>query len=124
MGCPFTSEFFPPLSLFLHQKCIMKITNVPMPNLLQNSSTSPDFHLIQRLQTGESGVFDRLYYRHHDRIHDVIHATISNPEDAGDLTQEAFFKAYQGLEHFKNESEFYTWLYRIAVNHCIEHMRW
>ena len=83
----------------------------------------PDSHLIERFQAGESRVFDQFYYRHHDRIHGVIHATISNPEDAGDLTQEVFSKAYQGLEHFKNESECYTWLYRIAVNYCIDYIR-
>ena len=68
-------------------------------------------------------MFDQFYHRHHDRIFGVICTMISNYEDASDLTQEVFFKVYQGSGHFKNESQFYTWLYRIAVNHCINYIR-
>ena len=68
-------------------------------------------------------MFDLLYRRHRDRIHGVIISVLSNPDDALDLTQEVFLKAYQRLETFKRASQFYSWLYRIAVNQCIDFMR-
>ena len=86
-------------------------------------SEPTDTVLIARFQSGESGVFDQLYLRHRDRIHGVIRSIIADPDDALDLTQEVFLKAYQGLRHFKRASQFYSWLYRIAVNQCIDHMR-
>ena len=85
--------------------------------------TLPDSVLILRFQSGECGVFGQLYLRHHSRIHAVILAIVCNPDDALDLTQEVFLKAYQRLNTFKHASQFYSWLYRIAVNQCIDHMR-
>ena len=83
----------------------------------------PDSVLIARFQAGETGVFDLLYRRHRDRIHGVIISVLSNPEDVLDITQEVFLKAYQRLDTFKQASQFYSWLYRIAVNQCIDYMR-
>ena len=86
-------------------------------------SEPTDTTLIARFQSGESGVFDQLYHRHHSRIHGVILSVVCNPDDALDLTQEVFLKAYQGLTNFKRASAFYSWLYRIAINQCIDYMR-
>lgn len=83
----------------------------------------PDSVLIARFQAGESGVFDLLYLRHRDRIEGVIRSIVADPDDALDLTQEVFLKAYQKLSGFKRASQFYSWLYRIAINQCIDHMR-
>ena len=83
----------------------------------------PDIQLIQRFQAGDSGVFDLLYLRYHDRIHGVIRSIISNREDALDITQDVFLKAYQGLGNFKRTSQFYSWIYRITINRCIDFMR-
>ena len=94
-----------------------------MPVPFQPIETPPDSALISRFQSGESGVFNLLYLRHRDRIHGVILSVVCNPEDALDLTQEVFLKAYQGLDTFKGGSQFYSWLYRIAVNRCIDYMR-
>ena len=86
-------------------------------------SEPPDSVLIARFQAGDPSVFDLLYLRHHDRIHAVILAIVCNPDDALDLKQEVFLKAYQRLHTFKHASQFYSWLYRIAVNQCIDYMR-
>lgn len=86
-------------------------------------SEPTDTVLIARFQSGESGVFDILYLRHYDRIHGIILSVVFNLEDALDITQEVFLKAYQGLERFNRASQFYSWLYRIAINRCIDHMR-
>ena len=83
----------------------------------------PDSQLIATFQSGDLSVFNLLYHRHYDRIHGVILSVIYNPEDALDITQEVFLKAYQGLESFNRASKFYSWLYRIAINRCIDHMR-
>ena len=87
------------------------------------SAPLPDSVLITSVQSGEFGAFDVLYRRHYSRIHSVILSIVSNPEDALDLTQDVFLKAYQRLDTFKHASQFYSWLYRIAVNRCIDHMR-
>ena len=94
-----------------------------MPTAFQPVDTPPDSALIARFQSGDSGVFDLLYLRHRNRIHGVVLSMISNPDDALDITQEVFLKAYQGLERFKQASQFYSWLYRIAVNQCVDYMR-
>ena len=84
---------------------------------------SPDVQLIQRFQEGDSEVFNLLYRRYRDRIYGVICSIVSNHEDALDITQDVFLKAYQGLGNFRRVSQFYSWLYRIAINCCIDHMR-
>ncbi len=94
-----------------------------MPAPFEPVDTPPDSDLIVRFQSGESDVFDLLYRRHCDRIHNVILYVVSNPDDAPDITQEVFLKAYQKLPGFKRVSQFYSWLYRIAVNQCIDHIR-
>ena len=88
-----------------------------------NAKKLLDSALIDRFQSGESGAFDQLYLRHHSRIHGVILSVVSNPDDALDLTQDVFLKAYQSLNTFKKASQFYSWLYRIAINRCIDFMR-
>ena len=75
------------------------------------------------LQDGDSEAFNLLYLRYRGRIHGVIRAIISNPEDALDVTQDVFLKAYQGLGNFKKASQFYSWIYRITINRCIDFMR-
>ena len=84
---------------------------------------SSDTQLIQRFQEGDSKVFDLLYCRYRDRVYGVIRCIISNPEDALDLTQDVFLKAFQGLKNFKRASQFYSWLYRITINRCIDYTR-
>ena len=84
---------------------------------------SPDVQLIQRFQEGDSKVFNLLYRRYHDRIYGVICSMISNREDALDISQDVFLQAYQALGNFKGVSQFYSWLYRIAINCCIDFMR-
>ena len=103
------------------RKSYVPFTAMPIP--FQPVDTPLDSDLIVRFQSGESDVFDWLYLRHRDRIHGVILSVVCNSEDALDLTQEVFLKAYQGLANFKRASQFYSWLYRIAINRCIDHMR-
>ncbi|MDE0300100.1 MAG: sigma-70 family RNA polymerase sigma factor [Candidatus Poribacteria bacterium] len=82
-----------------------------------------DAQLVERFHEGDSEAFNLLYLRYRSRIHGVVRAIITNPEDALDVTQDVFLKAYQGLGNFKKASQFYSWLYRITINRCIDYMR-
>lgn len=99
------------------------VTAKALGSLASVAVDSPDVQLIQRFQKGDLEVFNLLYRRHRDRIYGVICSIVSNPEDALDITQDVFLKAYQGLGNFKRAAQFYSWLYRITINRCIDFMR-
>lgn len=82
-----------------------------------------DQTLIDRFNQGDTSAFDKLVLRYQRRIYVQVYQIVTHPEDAMDLTQEVFFKAFQGLPNFNQRSNFYTWLYRIAVNCCIDFLR-
>lgn len=74
---------------------------------------------IEACLSGDASAFDSLVVRHQKSIHRVCYRFTGNTEDAADLTQEVFVKAYRSLERFRGTSAFATWLYRIAVNTCL-----
>jgi len=74
------------------------------------------FSLVQRAKTGDLSAFDTLMVRYRQRLYAVIYNMTMNAEDAADLTQESFVKAFRSLSKFREKSSFYTWLYRIGVN--------
>lgn len=82
-----------------------------------------DTELIERFQQGDTAAFDTLFTRYQKRTYRLVQRFISNREDALDLTQDAFIRAYQGLGDFKSQCQFYSWLYRITVNLCIDFLR-
>lgn len=82
-----------------------------------------DEELVKRAQRGEREAFATLVRRYQDRIYNLAYRYSGNYEDALDLTQESFLKAFMKLSEFRGKSKFYTWLYRIAVNVCIDHRR-
>jgi RNA polymerase sigma-70 factor, ECF subfamily len=82
-----------------------------------------DTHLVRAAKAGSGEAFSELVRRYQDRIYSVISGMVADPEDALDLTQDTFVKAYQALGHFRQEAGFYTWLYRIARHRCIDYSR-
>ena len=84
---------------------------------------SSDWELVQKCQAGEIGAFQELVSRYHQKIYVVIVGLLRNREDALDVAQETFFRAYRKIKSFQGESSFYTWLYRIAVNIAIDSQR-
>jgi RNA polymerase sigma-70 factor (ECF subfamily) len=82
-----------------------------------------DWELVQKCQAGEIGAFQELVSRYHQKIYVVIVGLLRNREDALDVAQETFFRAYRKIKSFQGESSFYTWLYRIAVNIAIDSQR-
>ena len=80
------------------------------------ATKSTDAQLVRRVQKGAKGAFDLLVLKYQHRIVNLVMRYVRDPDQALDITQEAFLKAYRALGRFRGESAFYTWLYRIAVN--------
>ena len=78
-----------------------------------------DAALVARSAAGEREAFDVIVERHRRTVYQVCYRFVSNHEDASDLSQEAFVRAWRGLKTFKGQSALSTWLYRIAVNVCL-----
>jgi RNA polymerase sigma-70 factor (ECF subfamily) len=82
-----------------------------------------DQKLVKRAQGGNLEAYDDLIRRYQERIYATIYHMTANHEDANDLAQETFIKAYQALKSFKGDSSFFTWVYRIAVNKTINFLK-
>ena len=91
------------------------ITETPLP--------TDEMELVRRAQKGDLEAYDQLIQRYQERIYATVYHMTSNHEDANDLAQEAFIKAFQALNSFKGGSTFYTWIYRIAVNKTLNFLK-
>ena len=85
-----------------------------------NWSTCDDKLLVGYAQKGHTKAFSELVRRHHMRIFHTAFGMVGNREDADDLAQLAFIKAFQSLHRFKGQALFSTWLYRICINCCLD----
>jgi RNA polymerase sigma-70 factor (ECF subfamily) len=79
--------------------------------------------IIENFKKGDVSTFDTLVLKYQDRIYTLCRYMLGNPQDAEDAAQETFIKAFRGLGSFTPTSSFYTWLYRITVNTCLDHKR-
>ena len=82
-----------------------------------------DVAVVRQVQGGDVAAFDQLIHKYRTRIFGVVYHLTSNREDAADLTQDAFIKAFQSIHRFSGQSSFFTWLYRIAINGTLSHLR-
>ena len=94
---------------------------VQMP--VEAAPVDEDRALVARAQKGDLTAFDELIRRYQERVYATVYHMTSNHEDANDLTQETFVKAYKALPNFKGDSGFFTWVYRIAVNKTINFLK-
>jgi RNA polymerase sigma-70 factor (ECF subfamily) len=78
-----------------------------------------DSRLIADCLQGRTAAFGELVRRYQDRLYNTVFRLVDNAEDAQDVVQDAFLNAYQSLDSFKGDAQFFTWLYRIAVNTAI-----
>jgi RNA polymerase sigma-70 factor (ECF subfamily) len=79
----------------------------------------PDTELVERARKGDVAAYGDLVRRHQSRIYGLVHHMTGHREDAEDLVQDIFVKAYRSIHLFKGDSAFFTWLYRIALNRTI-----
>ena len=79
--------------------------------------------LVREAKAGDQAAFGELVRRYQDRIYTIVLGQLLSREDALDLTQEVFLKAHRRLADFREDCVFYTWLYRIAINSCIDFAR-
>ena len=96
-------------------------TLVASPERLKEADE--DLAIVRRVQAGDVAAFDALILKYRARIFGVVYHRTSNREDAADLTQDAFIKAFQSIHRFQGQSSFFTWLYRIAINATLSHLR-
>ncbi|MBV1920722.1 MAG: RNA polymerase sigma factor RpoE [Pseudomonadales bacterium] len=75
-----------------------------------------DQQLVERVKKGDKRAFDLLVGKYQHKVLSIVGRFVNDPDEAKDVSQEAFIKAYRALPKFRGESAFYTWIYRIAVN--------
>jgi RNA polymerase sigma-70 factor, ECF subfamily len=90
---------------------------------VKDHSSSEDSALVRAAQQGDMGAFEELVARHRDRIFARALSMVRNEEEAVDLSQEAWVKGWQRLPQFLGESSFGTWMTRIVINLCLDHLR-
>src|SRR6187549_2931230 len=94
-----------------------------VPAAMSSNNQDVDGGLIDRYLSGDMSAFDELMIRYERQIFRICYRFVENREDAMDLAQEVFIKAFEHLPTFRRESSLKTWLYRIAMNHCINHVK-
>ena len=82
-----------------------------------------DLELVKRCQAGQTEAFDELVTRYRTRVFAMIYNMVHNEQDAWDLAQESFVKAWKSIKRFRRHSSFYTWVYRIVMNVTIDWLR-
>ena len=86
------------------------------------SEHESDQRLVLRVQHGDKRAFDVLVLKYQQRIASVVSRYLRDQDEVADVTQEAFIKAYRALANFRGDAQFYTWLYRIAINTAKNHL--
>ena len=81
-----------------------------------------DQALVERVQQGDKQAFDVLVLKYQNKNIQLIYRYVHDPDEARDVAQEAFIKAYKAIDRFRGDSAFYTWIYRIAINTAKNHL--
>ncbi len=82
-----------------------------------------DVELIRGFKDGDVSAFEQLVLKYQDKVYNLCRHMLGSAHDADDAAQDTFTKAYQNLNNFRPEASFYTWLYRIAVNTCLDYKK-
>ena len=79
--------------------------------------------LIERTKSGDADAFEQLVRKYEKPVYNLVYRTLGNPEDSCDVTQEVFLRIFRSIDSYNGQSEFFTWIYRIAYNLCIDFIR-
>jgi RNA polymerase sigma factor (sigma-70 family) len=108
---------------------VAAISSQPLPKLLGASAmvdeapVNPDIELVARTQAGDPRAFDDLVVKYSPRLYGLVYNMTANHEDANDLLQDVFAKAFRSIKGFRGKSSFYTWIHSIAVNMTINFLK-
>ena len=86
-------------------------------------SIDDDYSIIRQFIDGDKSAFQILVKRHKEKVRNIIYITMNNSALVDDIAQDVFITVYRNLKHFRYESQFTTWLYRITVNRCKDYLR-
>jgi RNA polymerase sigma-70 factor (ECF subfamily) len=105
----------------------MKSAAAPSDLMHKEATTAqaevPDAELVSRCQAGDTEAFDELVGRYRTRVFGMIYNMVHSEQDAWDLAQDSFLKAWKSIGRFRGQSSFYTWIYRIVMNVTIDWVR-
>ena len=90
-----------------------------LPNTAPDLTAADDRTLVEAFLAGRREAFDVIVLRHRRQVYQVCFRFVNNHEDASDLTQDVFIRAFKGLRNFKGDAALATWLYRVGVNVCL-----
>jgi RNA polymerase sigma factor (sigma-70 family) len=108
---------------------IAAISSQPLVKLLgasamaEEAPVNPDIELVGRTQAGDARAFDELVVKYSPRLYGLVYNMTANHEDANDLLQDVFAKAFRSIKGFRGKSSFYTWIHSIAVNMTINFLK-
>ena len=91
--------------------------------MAEAAPVNPDIELVARTQAGDARAFDELVVKYTPRLYGLVYNMTSNHEDANDLLQDVFAKAFRSISGFRGKSSFYTWIHSIAVNMTINFLK-
>jgi RNA polymerase sigma-70 factor, ECF subfamily len=108
----------------VHNVRTLQSTSLDMPpSNLAGDAKSADLDLVGRIRAGDAAAFEQLYKQHSMRLYNLASRMIGAHGDADDLLQDIFLLVYRKLGSFRGESSLGTWLYRLAMNHCLDVLR-
>lgn len=84
--------------------------------MVEKNAQPSDEQLVVRVQKGDKRAFDLLVLKYQQKVHSIVSRFVRDADEVADVVQESFIKAYRAIPNFRGDSQFYTWLYRIAVN--------
>lgn len=84
--------------------------------MVEKKAQPSDEQLVVRVQKGDKRAFDLLVLKYQQKVHSIVGRFVRDTDEVADVAQESFIKAYRAIPNFRGDSQFYTWLYRIAVN--------